>query len=62
VWRSAEPTDLTVRSVAVGSLIGAVICVGNLYFAYKTGLSLGSRCGQMRDSEEERERVQIERV
>lgn len=36
----AEP-ELTVRTVIVGSLIGCVICVSNLYFGFKTGMTLG---------------------
>ena len=31
-----------VRAVVAGSLIGGVVCVGNIYFGLKTGMSLGS--------------------
>ena len=30
------------RAVCVGSLIGGVVCVGNIYFGLKAGMSLGS--------------------
>src|SRR5512136_3173317 len=37
----AAPAQLTVRAVAVGMLIGAVMCLSNLYVFFKTGWSMG---------------------
>ncbi len=40
VYRPNEP-QLTVRAVIVGMLIGAVMCLSNLYVVLKTGWSIG---------------------
>lgn len=40
VYRPNEP-NLTVRAVVAGILIGAVMCLSNLYVFFKTGWSLG---------------------
>lgn len=40
VYRPNEP-NLTVRAVLVGVLIGAVLCLSNIYVFFKTGWSLG---------------------
>ena len=40
VYRPHEP-NLTVRAVVAGVLIGAVMCLSNLYVFFKTGWSLG---------------------
>jgi uncharacterized oligopeptide transporter (OPT) family protein len=40
VYRPNEP-NLTVRAVIAGILIGAVMCLSNLYVFFKTGWSLG---------------------
>ncbi len=40
VYRPNEP-NLTVRAVIAGVLIGAVMCLSNLYVFFKTGWSLG---------------------
>lgn len=39
--RSNEPRQLTVRAIVVGMLIGAVMCLSNLYVFFKTGWSMG---------------------
>ncbi len=36
-----EPRQLTARAVVVGMLIGAVMCLSNLYVFFKTGWSMG---------------------
>jgi OPT family oligopeptide transporter len=36
-----DETNLTVRAVIVGMLVGAVMCLSNLYVFFKTGWSLG---------------------
>ena len=38
---SREPAQLTVRAIVVGMLIGAVMCLSNIYVFFKTGWSLG---------------------
>ncbi len=40
VYRPDEP-NLTVRAVLVGMVVGAVMCLSNLYVFFKTGWSLG---------------------
>jgi putative OPT family oligopeptide transporter len=40
VYRPSE-TNLTVRAVVVGMLIGGLMCVSNLYVFFKTGWSMG---------------------
>src|ERR1700761_3727550 len=37
----APPAQLTARAVVAGMLIGAVMCLSNLYVFFKTGWSLG---------------------
>src|SRR5690242_9586174 len=37
----APPAQLTARAVVVGMLIGAVMCLSNIYVFFKTGWSLG---------------------
>ncbi len=39
--RVDDPRQLTVRAVVVGMLIGAVMCLSNLYVFFKTGWSMG---------------------
>jgi uncharacterized oligopeptide transporter (OPT) family protein len=34
--------DLQWRSVIVGCLLGLVVCTSNIYFSFKTSMSLGS--------------------
>ena len=36
-----DTPQLTVRAVVVGMLIGAVMCLSNLYVFFKTGWSMG---------------------
>src|SRR5262245_11535203 len=36
-----SPAQLTVRAVAAGMAIGAVMCLSNIYVFFKTGWSLG---------------------
>src|SRR5215203_2321528 len=40
VYKPDEP-NLTVRAVIVGMLIGALMCISNLYVFFKTGWSMG---------------------
>ena len=40
VYKPHEP-NLTVRAVIVGALIGAVMCLSNIYVFFKTGWSIG---------------------
>ncbi|HEY5935946.1 MAG TPA: OPT family oligopeptide transporter [Kofleriaceae bacterium] len=40
VYKPNEP-NLTVRAVIVGALIGAVMCLSNIYVFFKTGWSIG---------------------
>jgi putative OPT family oligopeptide transporter len=39
--RSPDPRQLTVRAIVAGMLIGAVMCLSNLYVFFKTGWSMG---------------------
>ncbi len=41
VYRGGAEAELTVRSVVLGALIGAVMCLSNLYVGFKAGWSLG---------------------
>jgi uncharacterized oligopeptide transporter (OPT) family protein len=38
---SGSPPQLTIRAVISGMLIGAVMCLSNIYVFFKTGWSLG---------------------
>ena len=39
--RVADPRQLTLRAVVVGMLLGAVMCLSNIYVFFKTGWSFG---------------------
>lgn len=39
--RVADPRQLTMRAIVMGMLLGAVMCLSNLYVFFKTGWSLG---------------------
>ncbi len=41
VYRGGREAELTVRSVLLGALIGAIMCLSNLYVGFKAGWSLG---------------------
>lgn len=37
-----DGSELTVRSVVVGALVGSVVCMSNVWYGLKTSMSLGS--------------------
>ncbi len=41
VYKGGREAELTVRSVVLGALIGAIMCLSNLYVGFKAGWSLG---------------------
>src|SRR5512135_1179845 len=41
VYRGGREAELTVRSIILGALIGAIMCLSNLYVGFKAGWSLG---------------------
>ncbi len=41
VYKGGREAELTVRSVILGALIGAIMCLSNLYVGFKAGWSLG---------------------
>ena len=41
IYKGGKEAELTVRSVILGALIGAIMCLSNLYVGFKAGWSLG---------------------
>ncbi|MEW6757984.1 MAG: OPT/YSL family transporter [Acidobacteriota bacterium] len=41
VYRGGQEREITVRAILLGALIGAVMCLSNLYVGFKAGWSLG---------------------